>query len=141
VECAGWWSGVQLHQAWAYRDGRHSDQDQSGKADGNKKPAQYYEALYDATAVNDWYFDDGTYLKLRELSLGYAIDRTQLQKWFGNSIYGINVSLIGRNLLTFTDYTGWDPDVGDGADATVYRVDNFNYPKYRTFTGRVEIQF
>lgn len=126
---------------WAYRDGRHEDQDQLGKADGDKKPAQYYEALYDATAVNDWYFEDGTYLKLRELSLGYTVPRAKLQSWFGNSLYGMNISLIGRNLLTFSDYSGWDPDVGDGGDATLFRVDNFDYPKYRTFTGRVEIQF
>lgn len=126
---------------WAYRDGRHSDQDQLGKSDGDKKPAQYYEALYDATAVNDWYFEDGTYLKLREVSLGYAVPRAKLQSWFGNSLYGLNVSLIGRNLLTISDYSGWDPDVGDGNDATLFRVDNFDYPKYRTFTGRVELQF
>ncbi|NNE71917.1 MAG: SusC/RagA family TonB-linked outer membrane protein [Rhodothermales bacterium] len=126
---------------WAYRDGRHEDQDQLGKADGDKKPAQYYEALYDATAVNDWYFEDGTYVKLRELSLGYTVPRAKLQSWFGSSLYGLNISLIGRNLLTFSDYTGWDPDVGDGGDATLFRVDNFDYPKYRTFTGRVEIQF
>ena len=126
---------------WAYRDGRHSDQDQLGKSEGDKKPAQYYEALYDATATNDWYLEDGTYLKLREFSLGYTVPRAKLQSWFGNSIYGLNVSLIGRNLLTFSDYTGWDPDVGDGGDATLFRVDNFDYPKYRTFTGRVEIQF
>ncbi|MFT5517096.1 MAG: TonB-linked SusC/RagA family outer membrane protein [Rhodothermales bacterium] len=126
---------------WAYRDGRHSDQDQLGKSEGNKKPVQYYEALYDATAVNDWYFEDGTYLKLREVSLGYTVPRAQLQKWFGSSLHGLNVSLIGRNLLTFDDYSGWDPDVGDGGDATLFRVDNFDYPKYRTFTGRIEIQF
>ncbi|MBO6575387.1 MAG: SusC/RagA family TonB-linked outer membrane protein [Rhodothermales bacterium] len=126
---------------WAYRDGRHQDQDQLGKADGDKKPAQYYEALYDATAVNDWYIEDGTYLKLRELSVGYRVPRQRLQSWFGNSIAGLSVNLIGRNLLTFTDYSGFDPDVGEGSDATLFRFDGFEYPKYRTFTGRVEIQF
>ncbi len=126
---------------WAYRDGRQSDQDQLGKSDGNKKTVQYYEALYDATATNDWFFEDGTYLKLRELSLGYTVPRSQIQSLFGNAIAGLNVSLIGRNLITFTDYSGWDPDVGTGGDATLFRVDSFNYPKYRTFTGRIEIQF
>lgn len=133
---------------WAYRDGRHEDQDQSGKSDGLKKPAQYYEALYDATATNDHFIEDGTYLKLRELSLGYTFGRQQLQSIFGNALHAVSINLIGRNLLTFTDYSGWDPDVGDttqngtaGGDATLYRVDNFDYPKFRTFTGKIEFQF
>jgi TonB-linked SusC/RagA family outer membrane protein len=126
---------------WAYRDGRHSDQDQLGKSDGTKKPAQYYETLYDATDVNDWFIEKGTYLKLRELSVGYTLPRNLLRKLFGESIYGLSINVIGRNLLTFTDYSGWDPDVGSGSDATLFRVDNFNYPKYRSFTGRIEFQF
>jgi hypothetical protein len=133
---------------WAYRDGRHSDQDQTGKSDALKKPAEYYERLYDATGTNSHFIEEGTYLKLRELSLGYTFNQQQLQRVFGNSLYQISLSVIGRNLVTFTDYTGWDPDVGSttrnnstGGDATLYRVDNFDYPKYRTFTGKLEIQF
>ncbi len=133
---------------WAYRDGRHRDQDQGGKADELKKPAQYYEALYDATATNDHFIEDGTYLKMRELSFGYTFNRAQLQRIFGPSLYAISISVIGRNLITISDYSGWDPDVGStesnntaGGDATLYRVDNFDYPKFRSFTGKLEIQF
>ena len=133
---------------WAYRDGRHSDQDQSGKEDGLKKTAEYYEALYDATATNSHFIEDGTYVKLREVSLGYTLDRRQLGRVFGQALHSVSFSLIGRNLLTFTDYSGWDPDVGDtgsnntaGGDATLYRVDNFDYPKFRTFTGKIEFTF
>jgi hypothetical protein len=133
---------------WAYRDGRHRDQDQLGKAEGLKKPAQYYEALYDATATNSHFIEDGTYLKLREVSLGYSFNNLQLRKVFGNALHAVSISIIGRNLLTFDDYSGWDPDVGSttsnntaGGDASLYRVDNFDYPKFRSFTGKLEIQF
>ena len=49
----------------------------------------------------------------------------------------MRLSLIGRNLLTFTDYKGYDPEVGN----SIVRLDAFDYPRYRTFTGSVEITF
>ena len=50
---------------------------------------------------------------------------------------GIKTWLIGRNLLTFTDYKGYDPDVG----GAIVRLDSFDYPRYRTITGSFEITF
>ncbi len=129
---------------WSYRDGRAADQDQGGKAEGDKKSITYYEVLYDATARNSHYVEDATYIKLRELSVGYTFNRRQLQNVFGNSVHSISISIIGRNLLTFTDYTGFDPEVGSTAefgDATLGRVDNFSYPPYRTYRAKLEIQF
>ena len=48
-----------------------------------------------------------------------------------------SIAVIGRNLLTFTDYKGYDPDVG----GTIVRQDSFDYPRYRTITGSFEITF
>ena len=134
---------------WSYRDGRAADQDQAGKDNTLKKPTDYYENLYDATGANSHFVEDGTYMKLRELSLGYSFDRSQLARIFGTTLNRVTVSLIGRNLFTLTDYSGFDPEVGStfntvgdvGTDASLYRVDNFAYPNYRTFTGKLEIQF
>ena len=50
---------------------------------------------------------------------------------------GAAFSVIGRNLLTFTDYKGYDPDVG----GAIVRFDSFDYPRYRTITGSFEISF
>lgn len=50
------------------------------------------------------FVEDGSFVKLRELSLSYTINP---KKNFEN----IEVSLIGRNLLSFDDYTGWDPEI------------------------------
>ncbi len=133
---------------WSYRDGRNQDQDQGDKPEDLKKPAAYYEALYDATDTNAHFIEDGSYVKLREVSLGYTFDRRQLQKVFGNVLNRVNIQIIGRNLLTFSDYSGFDPEVGStasnegvGGDASLFRLDNFNPPPYRTFTGKLEIQF
>ena len=131
---------------WSFRDGRNAQQDQFGKSDETKKPTTYYETLYDATNSNDFFTEDGTFVKLREVSLGYSLDRAQLNNLFGNANFlnRLSFNLTGRNLITFTDYSGFDPEVGDSGDngdSTLFRVDNFNYPTFRTFTGRLEFQF
>lgn len=128
---------------WAFRDGRHAQQDQSGKAQGLKKPDLYYRVLYDTNALNSHYIEDATFLKLRELSVGYTFDQAQLNRLIGggNFLHRVSLHVTGRNLFTVTDYTGIDPEVGDGSDATLFRVDDFDYPPFRTFTGRLEIQF
>ncbi len=126
---------------WGFRDGRSGDQDQRGKEEGMKKSTLYYETLYDAAGKNSHFVEDGTYLKLRELSIGYTLNRQQLSHVFGNLLHSASASIIGRNLLTFTDYSGFDPEVGDGSDPTLYRVDNFNYPPFRTVRVKLEFQF
>ena len=92
--------------------------------------------------------EDGSYVKLREVSLEYSFNRQQLNKLFGNTLHRIAFGLTGRNLLTFTDYSGFDPETGDteqnsavGGDASLFRVDDFNYPNFRSFTGRLTIEF
>ena len=126
---------------WGYRDGRSSDQDQGGKAENMKKSTTYYETLYDATSKNSHFVEDATYIKLRELSLGYTFNRQQLSRVFGNVLHSLSASVIGRNLFTFTNYSGFDPEVGAGADPTLYRVDSFNYPALRTVRAKLEFQF
>ena len=54
----------------------------------------------------------------------------------------VRLGLIGRNLFTFTDYSGYDPEVsGLQGDPFQVRIDWFQYPQFRTFTGVVEIAF
>ena len=134
---------------WSYRDGRNEDQDEFGEEQGLKKPNTYYETLYDATNKNNHFVEDATFVKVRELSLGYTFDRAKLNNLFGNAnvLNRLEFSIIGRNLFTFTDYKGFDPEVGsnnpDSAndDSSLFRVDNFNYPPFRTITGRLTFQF
>ena len=139
---------------WAYRELRHKDVDQTGKSDGEKKPIDYYNRLYYVNAVNSEFVESGTYLKLRELSLRYSLDRAQLRNLFGkqvaNIFYRITFGIIGRNLLTFTNYSGFDPEVGintvrdfttnNQSDATLLRIDSYRYPQFRTFTGFLEVE-
>jgi hypothetical protein len=68
----------------------------------------------------------------------YTFDRTNLG-FLSSVFHRVTLGVIGRNLFTITNYSGWDPEVGQD-DATRYRVDNFRYPKFRTFTGFLEIE-
>jgi TonB-linked SusC/RagA family outer membrane protein len=127
---------------WMFQDFRHGDQDQSGKAADQKVPLSFYASgLYNGLVASDYFVEDGSYVKLRELSASYTFAAPMLAK-IGLDRYasGVKVALIGRNLFTWTDYTGFDPEVTSGNDFN-FRIDGFRYPNFRTITGQVEIQF
>jgi hypothetical protein len=54
---------------------------------------------------------------------------------------GAKLGFLARNLLTFTKYTGWDPEVASGSDLTNYSFDDFGYPNYRSYTVSLELRF
>ncbi len=80
-------------------------------------------------------------MKLRELSVNYQLSNSMihslgLDRW----IRSLKVAVIGRNLKTWTKYSGFDPEAGSGGDAN-FRIDGFRYPAFRTFSGQIELGF
>jgi hypothetical protein len=125
------------HQ-WAYRDYTHADYDQTGKSEETKKPVSYYQKLYNTNSTVSWFVEDGSYIKLRQVALQYAFDRQQLQKVFGGlGIERLTLGLVGRNLITISDYSGFDPEVG----SVEQPYDGFSYPHYRTYTLKFDVEF
>ncbi|MGH7576472.1 MAG: SusC/RagA family TonB-linked outer membrane protein [Longimicrobiales bacterium] len=122
---------------WSYRDNTHADYDQAGKPDDLKKPVTYYQRLYLANSDNSWFVEEGTYLKLRDVVLQYTFDRDLLQRLLGVGIEQLTLGVTGRNLFTLTDYSGFDPEVGNIRTAR----DDFDYPNFRTFTIKADVQF
>ncbi|TVR64912.1 MAG: SusC/RagA family TonB-linked outer membrane protein [Gemmatimonadales bacterium] len=153
------WRGIQIYslfdwknggdiynetRQWPYRDNISPDQVQTGKPDERKKPIDYYEALYNTNSTNSHFVEDGSYVKLRELSVAYRFNQSQLQRFIGGlGMSGLSVELIGRNLLTFTNYSGDDPEVGSGGAGGVTEnpFDSFGYPNFRTLTLGITIDF
>ena len=146
------WRGVQLFMLWdaqvggdvynqtrqrMYQYARHTDVDQAGKPQELKKTTDYYVALYAAASPTDWFVEDASFIKLRELSLKYRLPRSFNVALARLGAEQASLSLIGRNLLTFTRFSGYDPEVG----SVLNRIDSFDYPRYRTLTGSVEIIF
>ncbi|NIO30294.1 MAG: hypothetical protein GTN75_00685, partial [Gemmatimonadetes bacterium] len=92
------------------------------------------------------YVEDGSYIKLREVSLRYTLRGDQLANLPGLDVFsGITFSLVGRNLITWTDYRGYDPEIGRGGgdvgSAAIARVDGYQYPNFRTYTLGIELNF
>lgn len=130
---------------WGLRENKLGIADQAGKPDELKKPDKYYQTIYNVNATNSFFTEDGTYLKIRELRLSYSFDRRALSGLLGGILNKLTIGVSGRNLLTFTGYSGYDPEVGSGGftlgSAAVARFDGFGYPNFRTVTGLLEFEF
>jgi len=117
--------------------------DQAGKPDDEKKAYDYYQSLYDVNQTNAYWVEDGTFVKLRELSLSYQFGDKMLNSIAKGFFKQIKISIIGRNLLTFTDYTGWDPEVVsyDYDTKQYFAVDYGVYPNQRSYGMSFELKF
>ena len=126
---------------WALRELRGEDVDQAGKPDELKKPIGYASALYDVS----FFREDGDWVKLREVALGYTLPQSFMESVFKGKLDRVTFNLIGRNLITITDYRGYDPEVGFAGGSlgsnALNRVDSFGYPNFRTYTASLEIVF
>jgi hypothetical protein len=106
-----------------------------------KKATDYYQALYNGINPIDFFVESGTYVKIKELNVSYTFGRNAMEK-LGLGISSLRLGVIGRNLFTFTKYSGYDPEVaGLSGDPYSFRFDGFSYPNFRTFTGFAEINF
>lgn len=83
--------------------------------------------------ISDFFVEDGSYLRLKVLQIGYSMPRTLLSKV---GIKGLRFFLQGENLFTVTSYTGYDPEVG-----TRNGLDGGTYPQARTYTIGAHLTF
>ncbi|MBM3908180.1 MAG: SusC/RagA family TonB-linked outer membrane protein [Gemmatimonadetes bacterium] len=133
---------------WSLGDFQMVEVNQTGKSIGDAKPLGYYfrasqtggiGGLYDILAPNDNTVEDASFIKLREFSIGYRIGK----------LPGVggdwNISFIGRNLKTWTDYTGYDPEVGltggNLGSGVLNAIDAFTFPNLRTVTFSISTTF
>ena len=59
----------------------------------------------------------------------------------GNYIDEVKFQITGKNLFTFTNYSGWDPEVAIGENPTNFRLDEYSYPNFRSFSAAVTVKF
>jgi TonB-dependent starch-binding outer membrane protein SusC len=83
-----------------------------------------------------YFVEDGSYLKLRNVQLGFNVPPQLLTRW---RLRKVRAYVNANNLLTFTRYSGMDPEV---AGTNLARgVDYGRYPMVRTYGGGLEVQF
>ncbi len=96
-----------------------------------------------STQLTDRQVYDGSFLRVRNLTVGYTLPRSVLSK---ARLQTARVYLTGQNLFTFTSYPGYDPEASSGnsaGDGAIIApgVDQGNYPGIRVFTGGITIGF
>jgi TonB-linked SusC/RagA family outer membrane protein len=104
-------------KSWLYRDGISSDYENPITINGETGAwTAFYRGVYQAGANNgtkDYFYEDASFLRLRNISAG-----VDFSKLFNIPIRRLQLVLSGRNLLTITNYTGFDPEVSSGANNT-----------------------
>jgi TonB-dependent starch-binding outer membrane protein SusC len=104
-------------------------------------PGQERQRLFN-TGISQVYVQDGSYLKLREVTLAYNLPESFTRGLFGSSVRQARVSLSGRNLLRFTGYRGLDPEVSNfGNQAIVRNIDVAPFPPSRSFFFSIDLGF
>ena len=102
-----------------------------------ENPTDYPRVGYDNLVLIDSYVEDGSFLRLATATLGYDFKMSEKSK-FKN----VSLSLIGRNLLTFTKYSGFDPEVNSFTfDGGIIGVDWSSYPNLRAYSMNLNLTF
>ena len=84
--------------------------------------------------VSSMWVEDGSYLRLKDLTLSYVLKPKKYIKT-------LKVSFTATNLLTWSNYSGYDPEVNTSTSPFVLGVDNGAYPKARSFNFGIEATF
>ena len=91
------------------------------------------------TRISDRFVEDGSYLRIQNISLGYNLPKSVIRK---AKMSSLKIYVSAQNLHTFTNYSGVDPEVGAyNSSIRFMNVDNGHYPNPRTFTAGANIEF
>jgi TonB-linked SusC/RagA family outer membrane protein len=83
--------------------------------------------------ISDRFVEDGSYARLKNVSLGYTLPSEMFEKYFSK----LRVYVSGTNLLTISNYSGLDPEIGGGE----YGIDRGNYPQPKSVLLGVQVSF
>ena len=107
--------------------GKVAEQEQRGIL-----PRGYINGIY---AIEEWRVDDGSFVKLRELSVSYNVGKLKF-------INNLSINFSGRNLISWDNYNGYDPEVNSGGQSTLLRGIDFGAtPIPRTFSFGIKADF
>ncbi len=89
--------------------------------------------------ISDRFIEDGSFIRLRNITVSYLLPTKVLDRL---SIQGLSVFASGQNLVTFSNYSGYDPEVNrDGGNAISQGIDYGTYPQARIMTAGVKLDF
>ncbi|WCT10547.1 SusC/RagA family TonB-linked outer membrane protein [Mucilaginibacter jinjuensis] len=148
-----WVQGSHLYnqtKEWMYRDGISSDYDKPVTINGTTAAyTAYYRSAYAdyfgarngpaRNGTKDYFYEDASFVRLRNVSLGYDFSRIINNKVFRK----VQLVFTGRNLLTFTKYTGFDPEISTGTSNSAFDrgVDNSSSPNLKSYQLGLNLGF
>ncbi|GAA3602518.1 TonB-dependent receptor [Flavivirga amylovorans] len=98
---------------------------------------------------SDRFIEDGSYAKLRNLTIGYSLSKATLSSIANGVFSKFRVYATGQNVFTITDYSGYDPEIGGSSTVTPGQqsaaagvgIDRGVYPQPRSFILGVQLAF
>ena len=148
-----WISGSHLYNQtneWMYRDGISSDFTKPLTINGETGAwtAYYASAYYGLgntargvgnNVTKDFFYEDASFVRLRNVSLGVDFSRFAKKDWLKRC----QLVLSGRNLLTFTDYSGMDPEISSGASNSAFDrgIDHSTIPNLKSYQVTLNLGF
>lgn len=103
----------------------------TGEGTSNEMPRAIYSDPNKNTRNSDRFIEDGSYLRLKQVTVGYTLPASVIER---AGLGSLRLYFSGQNLLTWTKYTGFDPEVIGG-------VDNSNYPITRNLSLGIDLRF
>lgn len=115
-----------------------TDPEEMAAINQGKNFAAVYDNEVGDTYIHSWAVEDGSYLKLSNITLGYTFPKKVLNKI---GISKLRLYATGSNLLTWTKYSGFDPEVSTMGNGLTPGVDFGAYPKSRSFVFGINLAF
>lgn len=107
----------------------------TGEGTSDKLPRFSYNDQSNWTKSSDLYITDGSYFRLKNITLGYTLPKNLTKKAFVSSL---RLYVGAENLLTFTKYAGFNPEIANGSSIG---VDRGVYPQSRVWTFGLDLNF
>lgn len=101
----------------------------NGEGSSNSIPRLNVNDPNDNLRISSYFIEDGSYLRLKHLQLGYTLPSGTIKQ-----IKKLRLYVTGQNLLTLTNYPGFDPEIGSPGSSLDIGVDRGYYPQPRTIT-------
>jgi TonB-linked SusC/RagA family outer membrane protein len=110
----------------------------TGPGTSNTEPRVNLSDPNQNARISNRFVEDGSYLRLKTLQLAYNLPKSWLKKV---KFEKMKIYVTGQNLLTFTKYTGFDPEIGNIGGSLEIGIDRGFYPQARTIMGGVSLTF
>ncbi|GAB4011522.1 SusC/RagA family TonB-linked outer membrane protein [Spirosoma migulaei] len=139
-----WVQGSHIYnqtKEWMYRDGIHADYANPITIDGQTGAwTAFYRGVYaqrQANGTKDYFYEDASFVRLRNVQIGFDLSKVVNIPVLRRA----QLVLSGRNLLTFTKYTGFDPEISSGTGSSAWDrgTDHNTMPNLRSYQATLNI--